>query len=172
MRSLFPTASSVELEPGSPAPDLQLDTTNDTFQLAAYRGQQHVLLYFMRTFDCPVCMGHVARLARLEAQLAAQQIAVVVFGPGDEHEAARLKERLSLRYTVVADHTRTAYLQYGLDKGLGGIQRSGSFLLDREGVLRYAVRSTLPTGALREPALMAAIAALPAAAAAEAGASR
>lgn len=148
---------TLDLQPGAPAPDLSLATPNGVFRLAAYRGRQHVLLYFMRTFDCPVCMGHVARLRRLAAQLEAQRITVIVLGPGEQHEAERLGSRLGLSFTVIADPERGAYLQYGLDKGLGGIQRSGSFLIDDAGIVRYAVRSTLPTGALKEPLLLAAI---------------
>jgi peroxiredoxin len=149
--------TTTDFQAGVVAPDFTLTAPTGEVSLAAYRGRQHVVLYFMRTFDCPVCMGHVTRLARTYNQLQAQNTVVLILGPGEQHEAEQLQHRLKLPFAVIADPDKTVYAQYGLGKGFGGIQRSGSFLVDSDGVVRYANRSTLPTGALKEPTLLAAI---------------
>jgi peroxiredoxin len=149
--------TTTDIQIGAIAPNFTLNTPTGAISLADERGRHHVVLYFMRTFDCPVCMGHVARLARTYDQLQAQNVAVLILGPGEQHEAEQLQQRLGLPFAIVADPNQIVYGQYGLGKGFGGIQQSGSFLVDIDGVVRYANRSTLPTGALKEPALLAAI---------------
>jgi peroxiredoxin len=146
---------SVDAQIGASAPDFTLATPDGTASLGSYRGRQNVVLYFMRTFDCPVCLGHVMRLARTYEQLQGQKTVVLVLGPGYRHEAEALQRKVP--FQVLADPDRAVYQAYGLGKALG-IQQSGTFLIDATGTLRYANRATVPLGALKEPALLAAIA--------------
>ena len=145
----------IDPQVGAEAPDFTLATPEGSTSLAAYRGRQNVVVYFMRTFDCPVCLGHVMRLARTYDQIQAQNTVVLVLGPGDRHEAEQLQRKVP--FPVLADPDRTVYRAYGLGKALG-IQQSGTFLIDGAGTVRYANRATVPLGALKEPALLAAIA--------------
>jgi peroxiredoxin len=149
------TPESIDTNVGASAPDFTLTMPQGTTSLSAYRGRQNVVLYFMRTFDCPVCLGHVMRLARTYEQIQAQHTIVLVLGPGDAHEAEQLQRKVPFK--VLADLDRVAYEAYDLGKKLG-IQQSGTFLIDSDGILRYANRATVPLGALKEPALLAAIA--------------
>ena len=149
------TTETLETNIGTNATDFRLETAAGSTRLATYRGRQNVVLYFMRTFDCPVCLGHVMRLARTYDQIQAQNTVVLVIGPGDRHEAAQLQRKVP--FQVLADPDRAVYQAYGLGKALG-IQQSGTFLIDVGGTLRYANRATVPLGALKEPALLEAIA--------------
>jgi peroxiredoxin len=151
------TSTNGEFQAGAPAPDFTIDTPAGNIRLSDERERHSVVLYFMRTFDCPVCMGHVALLARSYERLREQNATVLVFGPGTQGEADRLRGRVKAPFPVIADPDKIVYAAYGLGRGLGGIQRSGSFLVDTEGVVRYAVRSTVPLGALKEPALLTAL---------------
>jgi peroxiredoxin len=146
---------SIDAQVGASAPQFALPTSQGPVSLESYRGRHNVVLYFMRTFDCPVCLGHVMRLARTYAQIQAQNTVVLVLGPGDTHEAELLQRKLP--FQVLADPDRTVYQAYGLGKALG-IQQSGTFVIDTAGTLRYANRATVPLGAMKEPALLAAIA--------------
>jgi peroxiredoxin len=148
------TAATVEPQVGGTAPAFRATTTDGEVTQATYQGRQHLVLYFMRTFDCPVCLGHVMRLARTAAQLETHHTAVLVLGPGEIDEAEALRRRLP--FPVAADPDRHIYQTFGLGQSIG-IQQSGTALIDREGTLRYLNRSTLPFGALKEPALLAAI---------------
>jgi peroxiredoxin len=148
------TTETVELQVGAPAPEFYAATTDGEVTERSFLGRQHLVLYFMRTFDCPVCLGHVMRLARTYPQLQAHHTAVLVLGPGDDHEAQALRRKLP--FPVAADPELHIYETFGLGRHLG-IQQSGTALIDRAGTLRYLNRSTLPFGALKEPALLAAI---------------
>ena len=151
------TPETNDIQIGSTAPDFMLDMGEGSVSLADYQGKAHVVLYFMRAFDCPVCQHHVARLGRIYPTLQAQRTAVLVVGAGRGEDAAKLRERFNLPFPVVADAEGSIYRQFGLNKALNMIQQSGSFLIDMDGVVRYANRSTLPTGALNETLLLRAI---------------
>jgi len=97
----------------------------------------------MRT-ACPPLISTIVRLKReLETVRRTREL----------HRAKRRK----VPFPVLADLDRTVYRAYGLGKALG-IQQSGTFLIDAAGTVRYANRATVPLGALKEPALLAAIA--------------
>src|ERR1044072_2385843 len=106
------TTESIDTQVGASAPDFTLSTAAGSISLGAYRGRQHVVLYFMRTFDCPVCLGHVMRLARTYAQFQAQNTAVVVLGPGEQGEADKLQ--LKVPFPVIADPRQEVYRAFGL----------------------------------------------------------
>jgi peroxiredoxin len=148
------TAETAEPQVGAQAPAFHAATTDGEVTERSFVGRQHLVLYFMRTFDCPVCLGHVMRLARTYSQLQARRTAVLILGPGDAAEAAQLRRKLP--FPVAADPEQRVYQTFGLGRQLG-IQQSGTALIDRGGTLRYLNRSTLPFGALKEPALLAAI---------------
>jgi peroxiredoxin len=148
------TAETVELQVGALAPAFQAMTTDGEVTERNFVGSRHLVLYFMRTFDCPVCLGHVMRLARLDPQLQTRHTAVLILGPGDDQEARALRRKLP--FPVVADRELHIYQTFGLGRQFG-IQQSGTALIDRAGTLRYLNRSALPFGALKEPALLAAL---------------
>jgi peroxiredoxin len=73
-----------------------------------------------------------------------QNTEALVIGPGSPRDAERVSKMLKLPMPVLADPDRTAYLRYGLDKAFIAIQRSGTFLVDRRGIVRYIEQGALP----------------------------
>jgi len=142
---------------GSQAPDLALEGATGRVRLADYRGRQHVALYFMREFSCPMCRRHVAHLRDMYEVLHGKDTAVLVIGGGEREAVARLAAKLAAPFPLLADPNRAAYHRYGLEKALVMMQRSGTFLVDKRGILRYALRASLPLAGLDEAALLAAI---------------
>ncbi len=55
---------------------------------------------------------------------------------------------------MLADPGRQAYRAYGFTKSLWVIQQSGWILLDKEGIVRYARRSTNPQNSFDETELL------------------
>lgn len=141
---------------GTTVSDFALPSTNGQLRLSEYRGKQ-VVLYFMRAFSCNVCQQHVARLQRQYPQLQQHNTEVLIIGPEPLADATRLQQRMKLPFPVVADSDGVAYQQYTLNKTLGVLQHSASFLIDTAGILRYARRSTLPMGSLKEDELLDAV---------------
>jgi AhpC/TSA family protein len=76
------TQEVIMLEIGSTVPDLALqDTEGGQVSLADYRGKENVLLYLMRSANCPVCNTHVRDLAGRQDELGAHHVRVLVAVP-------------------------------------------------------------------------------------------
>lgn len=109
-----------------------------------------LLVYFMRTFDCPICRAHVRVLRDRHAELVALGARIVVVGPGEADGATALAARYpGLPFPVVADTTGDAYRAARLRKALfGTIQQSGFVLLGADGTPRLEHAATIPLDAL------------------------
>jgi len=55
---------------------------------------------------------------------------------------------------VLVDPDRAIYRHYGLDKVLLAFQRSGTFLIDKQGIVRYIHQVTNPQASVDENELM------------------
>src|SRR5688572_32916953 len=97
------------------------------------------------------CRLHVAELRRIYEQLLQTRgIAALVIGGGSREGAAHLKTLYKLPFPVLADKDRSVYALYGLDKLLFVVQRSASFLIDTQGVVRYVRRASNPSASLNQ----------------------
>ena len=70
-------------------------------------------------------------------QLRARETEVLIIGGGNRKGAERLSARLKLPFPVLVDPDpdRAVYRRYGLDKVLIALQRSGTFLIDKQGIV-------------------------------------
>jgi peroxiredoxin len=68
--------------------------------------------------------------------------------------AERLSARLKLPFPVLVNPDRTVYRRYGLDKVLIALQRSGTFLIDKQGIVRYIHQVTNPQASLEKEELL------------------
>ncbi|KFU76745.1 Peroxiredoxin [Amycolatopsis lurida] len=134
------------LEIGSTVPDVAWeDTTGQVVRLSEFRGTASVLIYFMRSTTCPVCAGHVKDLAARSEELAAAGVRVLVAVPECRVEAKAWRAKRGLSLRVVSGGDGTPHEAFGLAKKM--LQQSGSVLIDRDGVVRYAHAATMPTSA-------------------------
>jgi peroxiredoxin len=79
---------------------------------------------------------------------------VLVIGGGNLRDAVRLSKMFKFPFPLLADPDRSVYHHYGLDKVLFAVQRSGSFLIDDQGIVRYIHRATNPQASASEAELM------------------
>jgi peroxiredoxin len=132
------------LEVGLPAPLFTLPShQHEAVHLADLIGQHHILLFFMREFSCPSCRQTVSHLKSLYAELKAADVSIYVIGGGDHKYAEQLAVLYKLPFPVLADLKREVYAQYGLHKVVKFNQQSGTYLIDKQGVLRYMRQATL-----------------------------
>ncbi len=136
------------------------------------RAPRGLALIFLRHFSSPFSRQHATKLGRDHDRFAAAGLLLVAVGQGTAADAAQFQRRLKLPYPVLADPDRAAYTAYGLPaatatetraprggtalvrallrghlpgrKGAPDIapQLAGEFLIDRDGILRYAARPT------------------------------
>lgn len=100
------------------------------------------------------CRGHAVQLGRMYEQLQTQDVEVLVIGGGNREDAERLSRTLKLPFPVLADPDRSVYESYGLNKALLLIQRSGTFLIDRQGIVRYIHQVTNPQASVDKAELL------------------
>ena len=147
------------LETGSIVPDMDLeDAAGRPVRLTDFRGKDNVLLYFMRSTSCPVCNSHVKDLAGRSADLAADDVRVLVAVPEGRQQAADWQAKRGLPFPVVTGRTGTPHEAIGLTrKVFGALQQSGSILIDREGVVQHAHGSTMPVSSYDKKGIARAI---------------
>ena len=136
--------SKQPLEVGLPAPLFTLPSNQrEAVNLADEIGKHHMLLFFMREFSCPSCRQTVSHLKSLHTELRASDVAIYVIGGGDHKYAEQLAVLYKLPFPVLADLKRDVYAQYGLHKVVKFNQQSGTYLIDKQGILRYMRQATL-----------------------------
>ncbi len=96
-------------------------------------------------------------MGRLNDQIAGYGTATLVIGPRGQSAAKLAAEKMEAPFPVLADPARQAYRAYGFTKSLWVIQKSGWILLDKEGIVRYAHRSTNPQNSFDEGELLKAL---------------
>jgi peroxiredoxin len=87
-------------------------------------------------------------LAGRAEQLRGMGAEAVVVGPGSAEEATRLAKRLGVTIPVLGDPTGDALDALGLTRVLGPLRSTGSVVVDREGTVRYSLRTANPAAAL------------------------
>ncbi|SRR5579863_6995027 len=102
------------------------------------------------------CRGHAVQLGRMYEQLRARETEVLVIGGGNRKGAERLADRLKLPFPVLVDSDpeRASYRSYGLDKIWIALQRSGTFLIDKQGIVRYIHQVSNPQASVDKDELM------------------
>jgi len=131
------------LQIGDKAPEFALRASDKSLvQLSEQRGKNIVLLFFPFAFT-GVCTKELCylrdSLAEYEA-LEAQILAVSVDSP---YTLARWKEEQQFNFPLLSDFNKTVskkydtlYKEFGL--GLKGVSKRSAFVIDKEGIVRYA----------------------------------
>ncbi len=96
------------------------------------------------------CRAHVSQLGRLYEQFKASGAEVLVVLGDSLERAQKYVEILNLPFPVLSDPDRHVYQLYELEKYFLLIQRTASIVVDRNGIVRYLKRTTLPQVWLQE----------------------
>jgi peroxiredoxin len=145
------TVDSIEAKIGSLAPDFKLPATNgQEIALTDFRGKSNVIVFFIRETSCYQCRTHVTHLGRMYDQFreAGAEI-IVILGEGDQ-KAREYAESIGLPFPILCDPDRAVYHLYELEKYLLLFQRTASLVVDKDGIVRYLKRTTVPNVWLQE----------------------
>lgn len=126
---------------GDVAPDFTLPGTpgGRPYTLRDYRGRLAVLVFYPGD-DTPTCSTQLASYSADLDQFAGLGAEVLGISPQDLESHERFSARLGLGFPLLADVDKEVGRAYGLVGPLGFYKRS-VFVVDDEGVVRYAHRS-------------------------------
>jgi peroxiredoxin len=137
----------MSVEVGQQAPDFTLrDQHNQVVRLSAVRGDKNVLLVFYPFAFTGVCTGE---LAAIQAELPSFQnddVQVLTVSVDSVFAHRVFAEQESFEFPLLSDfwpHGEVAKAYGVFDASVGAAVR-GSYIIDREGVVRWRVVNGLP----------------------------
>lgn len=131
------------LQIGQPAPDFTLfDTDKKEVTLSSFRGENVLLLFFPLAFTS-VCTKELCSVRDNLAQYNKAQVKVLGISVDSLYTLGQFKEQQGLNFSLLSDFNKevsTAYdsLYPVFGFGMKGVSKRSAFLIDREGIIRYA----------------------------------
>lgn len=145
------TLDSIDAKVGSLAPDFKLHATNGLeISLSDFRGKSNVIVFFIRETSCIQCRIHVTQLGKLYEQFRAAGAEIIVILGEDVERSRAYAEGIKLPFPILADPDRAVYQLYELEKYFLLFQRTASLVVDKDGIVRYLKRTTVPNVWLQE----------------------
>ncbi|MBI4457487.1 peroxiredoxin [Candidatus Uhrbacteria bacterium] len=135
---------------GRPAPEFNLEGVTShgvkQYSLDAERGKWVVLFFYPLDFTF-ICPTEITEFSKLDDDF--KKLNAVVFGVSTDSihsHKAWLKDLGELRYPLLSDMSHKTARDYGVLIEEKGIALRGTFVIDPEGVLRYALYHDLGVG--------------------------
>jgi peroxiredoxin len=132
---------------GEPAPDFELrDQHGAPVRLSSYRGEQAVVVMFYPFAFSGVCTGELTEVRAQLPRFEAEDAAVLAISCDMMFSLRAFAERDGLEFPLLSDfwpHGAVASA-YGVFDEERGCPTRSTFIVDQEGVLRWAVHNELP----------------------------
>jgi peroxiredoxin len=143
------------VEPGNPAPEFSLpDQDGNITKLSDFKGQRDLLLIFVRGDWCPGCHMMLRTYQRESHRFKEKNILCMAIGPDPVGVNRAMVEKLGLDFKVLSDEGQRIAQTYGCrlddDENLHPVKEShkyqegiplpASFLVDKNGIVRYTSR--------------------------------
>jgi peroxiredoxin (alkyl hydroperoxide reductase subunit C) len=123
---------------GDLAPDFTLPATlEDSITLSRYRGQKNVVLAFYPFDWSPVCSLQLPGLQENLLKFKALNAEVLGISVDSRHSHKAFAEHLGLEFPLLSDFDKKICQAYGVLRE-GGFAERALFVIDRQGIVRYA----------------------------------
>ncbi|SCK12515.1 Peroxiredoxin [Streptomyces sp. LamerLS-316] len=135
------------IEVGTKAPDFELkDNHGRTVKLSDFRGEKNVVLLFYPFAFTGVCTGELCALRDELPKFENDDTQLLAVSNDSIHTLRVFAEQEGLEYPLLSDfwphgETSRAYGVFDEDKGCAV---RGTFIIDKEGVVRWTVINGLP----------------------------
>ncbi|CAL9586626.1 MULTISPECIES: peroxiredoxin [unclassified Streptomyces] len=135
------------IQVGDKAPDFELkDNHGRTVKLSDFRGEQNVVLLFYPFAFTGVCTGELCEVRDNLPKFADRATQVLAVSNDSIHTLRVFAEQEGLEYPLLSDfwphgEVSRAYGVFDEDKGCAV---RGTFVIDKEGVVRWTVVNGLP----------------------------
>jgi peroxiredoxin len=142
---------SLDAKIGSIAPNFNLLATNgNQISLSDFRGKTNVIVFFIRETSCWQCRTHVTQLGKMYDQFREAGTEIVAILGEDVEKSREYANGIGLPFPILADPDRAVYHLYELEKYFLLFQRTASLVVDKDGLVRYLKRTTVPNVWLQE----------------------
>jgi peroxiredoxin len=129
------------IEVGAPAPDFVLkDQNNQEVRLSDFRGNKAVLLVFYPLAFTGTCQGELCQVRDNLGDFANDDVQVLTVSVDSPYSHKIWANQQGYEFPLLSDfwpHGEVAQA-YGVFNDLKGFANRGTFLIDREGVVRFA----------------------------------
>ncbi|MFJ4412876.1 peroxiredoxin [Streptomyces sp. NPDC088925] len=135
------------IEAGTKAPEFELkDNHGRTVRLSDFRGEKNVVLLFFPFAFTGVCTGELCALRDELPKLENDDTQLLAVSNDSVHSLRVFAEQEGLEYPLLSDfwphgEVSRAYGVFAEDKGCAV---RGTFIIDKEGVVRWTVVNDLP----------------------------
>jgi peroxiredoxin (alkyl hydroperoxide reductase subunit C) len=137
---------------GTLAPEFSLrDQNNEIVTLSSFRGSKAVLLVFYPWAFTSICTGELGQLRDNIEQFANDTVQVLTLSIDSSFVHKIFSQRDELNFPLLADfwpHGEVAQA-YGVFNSEAGVSNRGTFLIDRDGVIRFSEANEIGEG--RDP---------------------
>ena len=126
-----------------------LDQDGNLVKLSSLRGR-HLLLLFVRGDWCPGCHMMLRTYEKNREKFAEKNVMILAIGPDEVGVNREMVEKIGLDFKVLSDEKQKTAMVYGVqlkeyenkfaDSYNEGIPLPASFLIDKEGIVRYVSR--------------------------------
>jgi glutaredoxin-dependent peroxiredoxin len=132
----------MSLKVGDVAPDFTIfDTEKKAFSLSEYKGKNVVLLFFPFAFSS-VCTEELCGIRDNISSYSNVNAEVVAISVDSPIVLAKFKEEEGYNFRVASDFNKVAMSAFGAMYedlgGLKGVAKRSAFVIDKEGIIRYA----------------------------------
>jgi peroxiredoxin Q/BCP len=135
------------LQTGIEAPQFEgaMDGTG-TFRLSDYRGTKNVVLYFYPKDFTPGCTREACTFRDNYSQVEQYDAVIVGVSTDSAESHERFRERHELPFPLVSDPNKRIVRMYDADGLLGLMTARVTYVIDKEGVIRKALRHDFAVG--------------------------
>ncbi len=145
------TKGGYRVQIGKPANEFQLpDQDGNLVKLSDFKNNRHLLLIFVRGDWCPGCHMMLRTYEKNNLKFKEKNILVMAIGPDPVGVNRGMVEKLGLDFKVLSDEGQKTAMVYGVqlkeydndfaEKYEEGIPLPASFLVDKDGIVRYVSR--------------------------------
>jgi peroxiredoxin len=129
------------IEVGQEAPDFTLrDQNNEEFTLSSFRGERAVLIVFYPLAFTGICTGELCAVRDDIGNFQNEDVQVVSISVDSVYAHKIFSEREGYEFPLLSDfwpHGAVAQ-SYGVFNEATGFANRGTFLVDKDGVVRFA----------------------------------
>ncbi|MEO9139978.1 MAG: peroxiredoxin [Jatrophihabitans sp.] len=129
------------IEVGAEAPDFTLkDQNNEDVKLSSFRGDKAVLIIFYPLAFTGICTGELTRVRDAIDTFQNDDVQVVTISVDSAYSHKIFSEREGYEFPLLSDfwpHGDVAQ-KYGVFFTEAGIANRGTFLVDKQGIVRFA----------------------------------